>query len=79
MIIDKAIAKVWKKIVMKYRGLPVLIVVYKPWVKGKNVFFEEITPFSSDPYLNELFDKIATHIRENWQEQLEAALKDANQ
>jgi hypothetical protein len=64
--------KLWlyKNIVMKYKGLPALVVVYKPWRKGKNVIFSSIFPFDQDEYLVSRFEEISERIRKNYQKEL---------
>ena len=75
MIINKAIARLYKRIVARFKGIPVLFVIYKPWHKGKNVMFASFLPFEDDPYLAERFEQIAVHIRENWQEKMEELIE----
>ena len=55
---------------MKHRGLPALVVVYKPWKKDKNVFFSSLLPFDQDEYLVLRFEEISERIRKNYQKEL---------
>ena len=75
MNVSKKINRLYKKVVARFRGIPVLVVVYKPWVKGKNVMYISGIPFDTDPYLIERFDEIAEHIRLEWQEPLDRIIE----
>ncbi len=70
-------SKLLKKLMLKYKGVPILVVVYKPWVKGKNVIFNSLIEFDSDEYLLVRYKEIAEHIRSNYQEDMDKALEES--
>jgi len=68
--------KLYHKMVQRYAGIPVMVVVYKPWRSGKNVYITTIEPFKNDAYLKQRFSEIAEHIREEYQEQMDEIIRE---
>ena len=68
--------KLYHKVVQRYAGIPVMVVVYKPWRSGKNVYINTIEPFKTDAYLRKRFSEIAEHIREEYQEKMDIIIEE---
>ena len=68
--------RLYAKLVMQARGIPVMMVIYKPWNKDKNVFVSSVAPFENDEYLSVRFKEIADHVRNCYQKDLDEILKE---
>jgi len=68
--------KLYHKMVQRYNGIPVMVVVYKPWRSGKNVYITTIEPFKNDALLRQRFAEIAEHIREEYQEKMDEIIRE---
>ena len=68
-------ARMYKRLVMKFKGIPVVYLVYRPWRKGKNVDVYRLPPFVDDEYIQVRCDEIAHHIRALYQDKLDELIK----
>lgn len=71
------VSRLYKKLVRKYKGIPVMFLIYKPWRKGKNLFVYRLPPFGDDEYITARCDEIAEHIRALYQDKLDEIVKGA--
>lgn len=68
-------SRMYRRMCMKFKGIPVVYLVYKPWRKGKNVDVYRLPPFVDDEYITVRCDEIAQHIRALYQDKLDELMK----
>lgn len=73
---DNKITRLYKKLVIRAKGFPVMMVIYKPWKKENNVTVSSVVPFEDDEYLVTRFKEIAERVRDNYQKDLDKILKE---
>jgi hypothetical protein len=73
---NNRITRLYAKLVSRARGIPVMLVIYKRWNKGDNVFVASMAPFENDEYLAVRFKEIADHVRNCYQKDLDEILKE---
>ena len=73
---NNRITRLYAKLVRRAKGIPVMMVIYKPWNKRNNVFVASVAPFENDEYLAVRFKEIADHVRDCYQKDLDEILEE---
>lgn len=61
------IARLYRRLLQRWHGIPIMVITYKPWRKGKNCCVSGYGIFMCDEYVSTRLDEIAQHIREKYQ------------
>lgn len=69
------IARLYRRLLQRWHGIPIMAMTYKPWRKGKNCCISACDIFMCDEYIITRINEIAQHIRDKYQDDMDKIVR----